>query len=87
MSRVRQLDAARDRDGRAPLEALALSGHARDRDRTRAVEAGFHAYLTKPAVAADLIAALRALAFSSGEIHAEPSEPDDTRSPERASRR
>ncbi|KGC06996.1 MULTISPECIES: ABC transporter transmembrane domain-containing protein [Burkholderia] len=87
MSRVRQLDAARDRDGRAPLEALALSGHARDRDRTRAVEAGFHAYLTKPAVAADLIAALRALAFSSGEIHAEPSESDDTRSPERASRR
>ncbi|MEB2610894.1 ABC transporter transmembrane domain-containing protein [Burkholderia cenocepacia] len=87
MSRVRQLDAARDRDGRAPLEALALSGHARDRDRTRAVEAGFHAYLTKPAVAADLIAALRALAFSSGEIHAEPSEPDDIRSSERASRR
>ncbi|WP_436408376.1 ABC transporter transmembrane domain-containing protein [Burkholderia orbicola] len=87
MSRVRQLDAARDREGRAPLEALALSGHARDRDRTRAVEAGFHAYLTKPAIAADLIAALRALAFSSGEIHAEPSEPDDTRSPERASRR
>ncbi|WP_322080837.1 ABC transporter transmembrane domain-containing protein [Burkholderia sp. BCC1972] len=70
MSRVRQLDAARDRDGRAPLEALALSGHARERDRTRAVEAGFHAYLTKPAVAADLIAALRALAFSSGETHA-----------------
>ncbi|WP_260434189.1 ABC transporter transmembrane domain-containing protein [Burkholderia anthina] len=88
MSRVRQLDAARDRDGRAPLEALALSGHARDHDRARAVEAGFHAYLTKPAVAADLIAALRALAFSSGEIHAEPSESDDTRSPERgASRR
>ncbi|WP_244130345.1 ABC transporter transmembrane domain-containing protein [Burkholderia sp. BCC0044] len=87
MSRVRQLDAARDREGRAPLEALALSGHARDRDRTRAVEAGFHAYLTKPAVAADLIAALRALAFSSGEIHAEPSESDDPRSPERASRR
>jgi len=87
MSRVRELDAARDRDGRAPLEALALSGHARDRDRTRAVEAGFHAYLTKPAVAADLIAALRALAFSSGEIHAEPSESDDTRNPERASRR
>ncbi|WP_175903268.1 ATP-binding cassette domain-containing protein [Burkholderia seminalis] len=76
MSRVRQLDAARDRDGRAPLEALALSGHARERDRTRAVEAGFHAYLTKPAVAADLIAALRALAFSSGESHAEPSPPD-----------
>ncbi|MGR3910257.1 ABC transporter transmembrane domain-containing protein [Burkholderia sp. SR8] len=87
MSRVRQLDAARAREGRAPLEALALSGHARDRDRTRAVEAGFHAYLTKPAVAADLIAALRALAFSSGEIHAEPSEPDDHRSPDRASRR
>ncbi|WP_235356217.1 ABC transporter transmembrane domain-containing protein [Burkholderia cenocepacia] len=87
MARVRQLDAARERDGRAPLEALALSGHARDRDRTRAVEAGFHAYLTKPAVAADLIAALRALAFSSGEIHAEPSESDDTRSPERTSRR
>jgi ATP-binding cassette subfamily B protein len=86
MQRVRQLDAARDREGRAPLEALALSGHARDRDRTRAVEAGFHAYLTKPAAAADLIAALRALAFSSGETHAEPSEPD-TRSTDRASRR
>ncbi|WP_175922933.1 ABC transporter transmembrane domain-containing protein [Burkholderia latens] len=87
MRRVRQLDADRPRDGRAPLEALALSGHARDRDRTRAVEAGFHAYLTKPAVAADLIAALRALAFSSGEIHAEPSEPDDHRSRDRAPRR
>ncbi|WP_249174047.1 ABC transporter transmembrane domain-containing protein [Burkholderia sp. AU19243] len=87
MRRVRQLDADRPRDGRAPLEALALSGHARDRDRTRAVEAGFHAYLTKPAVAADLIAALRALAFSSGEIHAEPSEPDEYRNPDRAPRR
>ncbi|WP_269510778.1 ABC transporter transmembrane domain-containing protein [Burkholderia sp. IMCC1007] len=87
MSRVRRLDADRPRGERAPLEALALSGHARERDRTRAVEAGFHAYLTKPAVAADLIAALRALAFSSGEIHAQRSETDDTRSPDRAPRR
>ncbi|MGU7811950.1 ABC transporter transmembrane domain-containing protein [Burkholderia sp. AW49-1] len=87
MRRVRQLDAERGRDGRAPLEAIALSGHARERDRTRAVEAGFHAYLTKPAAAADLIATLRALAFSSGDIHAEPSEPGDTRSPDRTSRR
>ncbi|WP_162999383.1 ABC transporter transmembrane domain-containing protein [Burkholderia sp. Nafp2/4-1b] len=87
MRRVRQLEAERGRDGRAPLEALALSGHARDRDRTRAVEAGFHAYLTKPAVAADLIAALRALAYSSGEIHVEPSESDDHRSADRPSRR
>ncbi|SMG00722.1 Probable ABC transport protein, ATP-binding protein [Burkholderia singularis] len=83
LRRVRQLDADRPREGRAPLEALALSGHARDSDRTRAVEAGFHAYLTKPAVAADLIAALRALAFSSGAIHAESSEPDDAQRAER----
>ncbi|MBR8036688.1 ABC transporter transmembrane domain-containing protein [Burkholderia vietnamiensis] len=87
MSRVRQLDAERPRDGRAPLEALALSGHARERDRTRAVEAGFHAYLTKPAAAADLIATLRALATSTGEIHAEPSEPDDSRNADAAARR
>lgn len=87
MSRVRQLDAERPRDGRAPLEALALSGHARERDRTRAVEAGFHAYLTKPAAAADLIATLRALATSTGEIHGEPSEPDDSRNADAAARR
>ncbi|WP_422613897.1 ABC transporter transmembrane domain-containing protein [Burkholderia ambifaria] len=87
MRRVRQLDAERPRDGRAPLEALALSGHARERDRTRAVEAGFHAYLTKPAAADDLIAALRALAFSSGELHAEPSESDAPRNPDPAPRR
>ncbi|WP_034177378.1 ABC transporter transmembrane domain-containing protein, partial [Burkholderia ambifaria] len=87
MRRVRQLDAERAREGRAPLEALALSGHARERDRTRAVEAGFHAYLTKPAAADDLIAALRALAFSSGELHAEPSESDAPRNPDPASRR
>ncbi|ACB68833.1 response regulator receiver protein [Burkholderia ambifaria MC40-6] len=87
MRRVRQLDAERPRDGRAPLEALALSGHARERDRTRAVEAGFHAYLTKPAAADDLIAALRALAFSSGELHAEPSESDVPRNPDPAPRR
>lgn len=87
MRRVRQLDAERARDGRAPLEALALSGHARERDRTRAVEAGFHAYLTKPAAAADLIATLRALALSSGDIHAEPFESDAPRSPDRAPRR
>lgn len=87
MSRVRQLDAERPRDGRAPLEALALSGHARERDRTRAVEAGFHAYLTKPAAAADLIATLRALATSTGEIHAESSEPDDSRNADAAARR
>ncbi|WP_425102682.1 ABC transporter transmembrane domain-containing protein [Burkholderia ambifaria] len=87
MRGVRQLDAERPRDGRAPLEALALSGHARERDRTRAVEAGFHAYLTKPAAADDLIAALRALAFSSGELHAEPSESDAPRNPDPAPRR
>ena len=87
MRRVRQLDAERPRDGRAPLEALALSGHARERDRIRAVEAGFHAYLTKPAAAGDLIAALRALAFSSGELHAEPSESDAPRNPDPAPRR
>ncbi|KWI57867.1 ABC transporter ATP-binding protein [Burkholderia pseudomultivorans] len=76
MARVRQLEAVRPREGRAPLEALALSGRAREHDRARAVEAGFHAYLTKPAVAADLIAALRALAHSSGESDGKPSESD-----------
>ncbi|KVV39056.1 ABC transporter ATP-binding protein [Burkholderia territorii] len=86
MRHVRQLDAERARDGRPPVEALALSGHAREHDRARAVEAGFHAYLTKPAAAADLIATLRALAFSSGDIHAEPSEPGDTRNLDRAAR-
>lgn len=83
MSRIRQIDAARDREGRAPLEGVALSGHARERDRTPAVEAGFHAYLTKPAATADLIATLRALAFSSGETHVPPA----TRSADRPPRR
>ncbi|WP_412530326.1 response regulator [Burkholderia lata] len=83
MPRIRQLDAARDREGRAPLEGVALSGHARERDRTRAVEAGFHAYLTKPAATADLIATLRARAFSSGETHV----PPVTRSTDRPPRR
>ncbi|KWF22738.1 ATP-binding cassette domain-containing protein [Burkholderia pseudomultivorans] len=86
MARVRQLEAARPREGRASLEALALSGRAREHDRARAVEAGFHAYLTKPAVAADLIAALRALAHSSGESDGKPSE-SDARNTDRTSQR
>ncbi|OXH83758.1 hypothetical protein CA830_27780, partial [Burkholderia multivorans] len=59
---------------------------ARERDRARAVEAGFHAYLTKPAAPADLIAALRALAFSSGDSHAHSSESVPRRA-DRTSRR
>ncbi|MBU9281649.1 ABC transporter transmembrane domain-containing protein [Burkholderia multivorans] len=87
MTRVRQLEAARaNEDGASSIEALALSGHARERDRARAVEAGFHAYLTKPAAPADLIAALRALAFSSGDSHAHSSESVPRRA-DRTSRR
>jgi len=87
MTRVRQLEAARENeDGASSIEALALSGHARERDRARAVEAGFHAYLTKPAAPADLIAALRALAFSSGDSHAHSSESVPRRA-DRTSRR
>ncbi|CAG9273576.1 hypothetical protein BCEP4_820015 [Burkholderia cepacia] len=62
--------------GRAARRVAGAAAAARVRDRTRAVEAGFRAYLTRPAVAADLIAALRALAFSPGESHAEPFPPD-----------
>ncbi|WP_425127344.1 hypothetical protein [Burkholderia contaminans] len=49
----------------------------------RAVAAGLHACLTQPAAMADLIAALRARALSSGETHAEP----DTRSADRPPQR
>ncbi|CAM2179059.1 hypothetical protein BC2230_30185 [Burkholderia cepacia] len=71
--------------GRA-ARRVAGAAAARVRDRTRAVEAGFRAYLTRPAVAADLIAALRALAFSPGESHAEPF-PSDARRVDRPTRR
>ncbi|CAJ3062165.1 ABC transporter ATP-binding protein [Burkholderia pseudomallei] len=67
MTQVRQLEHARRDDGARAVEALALSGYASEHDRTRAIEAGFRGYLTKPVKAVDLIAALRALAFHRGE--------------------
>ncbi len=56
--RVRELGAAEG--GSVP--ALALTAFARDEDRVRALEAGYHAHLTKPADPAELAARVADLA-------------------------
>lgn len=42
----------------AAIPVLALSAHARPEERERGLRAGFSAYLTKPVVFAELVAAL-----------------------------
>jgi len=44
------------------LPAAALTAHARDEDRRRALEAGFHAHIAKPAEPAELASVVAALA-------------------------
>jgi CheY-like chemotaxis protein len=58
---IRQLRRrGRERGGAIP--ALAVSAHAREEDRRRALAAGFERYVTKPVEPADLIAAVREIA-------------------------
>jgi CheY-like chemotaxis protein len=49
-----------ERGGAMP--ALAVSAHAREEDRRRALAAGFERYVTKPVEPADLLAAVRGIA-------------------------
>ena len=47
--------------GEAPPPACAVSAHAREDDRMRAIESGFDFYLAKPIAAEDLVAAVQDL--------------------------
>ena len=49
-----------ERDGAAPLPAIAVTAYARTADRRRALEAGFRAHLAKPIEPSDLVAAVAA---------------------------
>jgi CheY-like chemotaxis protein/nitrogen-specific signal transduction histidine kinase len=60
-SLIRQLR-RRGPEGGGDMPAIAVSAHAREDDRRRAMEAGFERYLTKPVEPADLIATLREIA-------------------------
>jgi CheY-like chemotaxis protein len=58
---IRQLRRrGKERGGGIP--ALAVSAHAREEDRRRALAAGFERYVTKPVEPADLLAAVREIA-------------------------
>jgi CheY-like chemotaxis protein len=63
-----------ERGGRMP--ALAVSAHAREEDRRRALAAGFERYVTKPVEPADLVAAVREIA--AGLPAAPPRQPSPT---------
>jgi CheY-like chemotaxis protein/nitrogen-specific signal transduction histidine kinase len=52
------------RGGRVP--AIAVSAHAREEDRQRALAAGFGRYITKPVEPADLLAAVREMVTPEG---------------------
>ena len=58
MDLIRQL---RDNQDTADVKALALTAHASPEDRTRCLAAGFDAYLSKPVMKAEMIAAVQAL--------------------------
>jgi CheY-like chemotaxis protein len=51
------------RQGRKAIPACAVSAHARDADRRRAIEAGFELYVAKPVSAEVLVEALEELAL------------------------
>ena len=57
---LRALEAERGIARAAP--AVALSGHAAEADRVRALDAGFQVHLAKPAHPQELVATLAALA-------------------------
>jgi CheY-like chemotaxis protein len=67
---IRRLRASKQRR-RSALPAAALTAYARPQDRARALEAGYHAHLSKPVQEAELVATVRALA--EGPASASPS--------------
>jgi K+-sensing histidine kinase KdpD/CheY-like chemotaxis protein len=62
IKRIRAMPAAR----LATMPAAAVTAHARDDERERALAAGFHMYLTKPVHPATLARAVASLAASAG---------------------
>ncbi|PEH83124.1 ATP-binding cassette domain-containing protein [Burkholderia gladioli] len=70
LARVQRLDAGHAAPKRA-VEAIALSGHADDATRQRAIAAGFHGYLTKPVDPRRLVEVLGAVATRTGDPHAD----------------
>ena len=53
--------------GQPPLPACAVSAHAREADRRRAIEAGFELYIAKPVTAEELVQAVEELAATAGQ--------------------
>jgi signal transduction histidine kinase/CheY-like chemotaxis protein len=58
---IRMIARRRSEHGLSPIPACAVSAHARDVDRQRALDAGFDMYLTKPVVPEKLVEAVRDL--------------------------
>ena len=54
--------ANQERNGAAPLPAIAVTAYARTSDRRRALAAGFRAHLAKPIEPSDLVTAVAAVA-------------------------
>ena len=57
-SLARKVRAFEAEQGRPPVPAIALTGFAEYADRTRALEAGFQAHLTKPVKPVELVATI-----------------------------
>jgi PAS domain S-box-containing protein len=55
---VQRVGVLRQADGRPPIAACAVSAHASETDRHRAVEAGFDIYVTKPITPEQLVEAV-----------------------------
>ena len=64
---IRELRAAEADEGGAATPAIALTAYARDRDRERALTAGFQVHLAKPVEPDDLILAVAELAGRTAE--------------------
>lgn len=63
---VVQLGIRRRNQSRRPMPACAVSAHARDSDRRRALEAGFDLFLAKPIAADELVSAVAELSQLDG---------------------
>lgn len=66
MSGFELIAALRAHPRHARLPTIALTAHASPEDRTRCLDAGFDAYLSKPVLRADMLAAVEALLAQTG---------------------
>ena len=71
---LRRIRALETEAKEGPVPAIALTAWASDRDREKALAAGYQRHLAKPVRSDDLLSALRALLCSKPEVSQRPAD-------------